>query len=150
MGISFHSSYHLSRTTSKDAELQQLVGVTLQVSRKTLRGGKQRIFYRDRTYVPKALWKHVVDWYHTYLMHPRETRTEETAVQHLKWPNIRKLVQEQVKSCDKCKLAKRKRVKYCLLPLKNVDTQIQPWRRLCVDCTGPYKIRRKYKPPIAF
>ncbi len=106
--------------------------------------------YQDRIYVPKALRKHVVDWYHTYLMHPGETRTEETIAQHLYSPNIRKLVQERVKSCDKCKLAKRKLVKYGLLPLKNVDTDIQPWRRLCVDCIGPYKIRRKNKPPIEF
>ena len=32
----------------------------------------------------------------------------------------------------------------------SVDTEIQPWRRLCVDCIGPYKIKRRNKPPLEF
>ena len=134
----------------RDQELQKLVGADTHVSRKTFRGGEQLLCYKNRIFVPKVLRKHIVEWYHTYLLHPGETRTEETIAQHLYWPNIRKLVQEQVKSCAKCQLAKRKRLKYGHLPLKSVDTEIQPWRRLCVDCIGPYKIKRRNKPPLEF
>ncbi len=91
-----------------------------------------------------------MEWYHTYLLHPGETRTEETIAQHLYWPNIPKTVQEHVKTCEKCQLAKRKRLKYGHVPIKNVDTETQPWRRLCVDCIGPYKIKRRNKPPLEF
>jgi len=134
----------------RDRELQNLVGVTPHVSRQTFRGGEQLLCYKNRTFVPQALRKHMVEWYHTYLLHPGETRTEETIAQHLYWPNIRKLVQEQVRSCVKCQLAKRTRLKYGHLPLKNVDTEVQPWRRLCVDCIGPYKIKRHNKPSLEF
>ena len=134
----------------RDDDLQKLVGVDTNVYRKTFRGGEQLLCYKNRIFVPKALRKHVVEWYHTYLLHPGETRTEETIAQHLYWPNIRKLVQEQVKTCEKCQLAKRKRLKYGHLPVKNVDTEIQPWRRLCVDCVGPYKIKRRNKSPLEF
>jgi len=134
----------------RDSDLQKLIGADTHVSRKTFRGGEQLLCYKNRIFVPKVLRKHVVDWYHTYLLHPGENRTEETIAQHLYWPNIRKLVQEQVKSCVKCQLAKRKRLKYGHLPLKNVDTEVQPWRRLCVDCIGPYKIKRHNKTPLEF
>ena len=134
----------------RDPELQNLVGVDTNVSPKTFRGGEQLLCYKNRIFVPKVLRKHVVEWYHTYLLHPGETRTEETIAQHLYWPNIRKLVQEHVKACEKCQLAKRKRLKYGHVPLKNVDTETQPWRRLCVDCIGPYKIKRRNKSPLEF
>ncbi len=134
----------------RDPDLQDLVGVDTNVSRKTFRGGEQLLCYKNRIFVPKVLRKHVVEWYHTYLLHPGETRTEETIAQHLYWPNIRKTVQEHVKTCEQCQLAKRKRLKYGHVPLKNVDTETQPWRRLCVDCIGPYKIKRRNKPPLEF
>lgn len=134
----------------RDPELQKLVGVDTNVSPKTFRGGEQLLCYKNRIFVPKVLRKHVVEWYHTYLLHPGETRTEETIAQHLYWPNIRKLVQEQVKACEKCQLAKRKRLKYGHVPMKNVDTETQPWRRLCVDCIGPYKIKRRNQSPLEF
>jgi len=134
----------------RDPDLQELVGVDTNVSPKTFRGGEQLLCYKNRIFVPKVLRKHVVEWYHTYLLHPGETRTEETIAQHLYWPNIRKTVQEHVKTCEKCQLAKRKRLKYGHVPIKNVDTETQPWRRLCVDCIGPYKIKRRNKPPLEF
>ena len=90
----------------RDPELQNLVGVDTNVSPKTFRGGEQLLCYKNRIFVPKVLRKHVVEWYHTYLLHPGETRTEETIAQHLYWPKIRKLVQEHVKACEKCQLAK--------------------------------------------
>jgi hypothetical protein len=79
----------------RDQDIQKLVSVDPNVSQKTFRGGEQLLCYKNRIFVPKALRKHVVEWYHTYLLHPGETRTEETIAQHLYWPNIQSLVQEQ-------------------------------------------------------
>ena len=90
-----------------DRELQNLVGMPPHVSRQTFHQGEQLLCYKNRIFVPQALRKHVVEWYHTYLLYPGESFTEETIAQHIYWPNIRKLVQEQVKSCVKCQLAKR-------------------------------------------
>jgi len=42
-------------------------------------GGKeyQVLDFRDRIYIPSTLREQVVQWYHTYLCHPGETRTEK-------------------------------------------------------------------------
>jgi hypothetical protein len=126
-----------------DQDLQALIGTDSKISRKTFRGGEQLICHGERIYVPKALRNHVVDWYHTYLMHPGETRTEETIAQHLYWPNIRKTVLQHVKACPRCQLAKGKKRKYGHLPAKDPTSESQPWQKLCVDTIGPYQIRRK-------
>ena len=134
----------------RDDELQQLVETADDVTRKTFRGGEQLICYKERIYVPKALRNHVVEWYHTYLMHPGETRTEETIAQHLYWPNIRRSVQQIVKACPACQKAKGKRLKYGHLPAKDAAEESQPWCKLCVDTIGPYQIRRRGKKTLVF
>ena len=39
--------------------------------------------HKDKIYIPKPLSKNVIDLYHTYLMHPGSTSTEETINQNL-------------------------------------------------------------------
>ena len=134
----------------KDRDLQSLVETSPDITRKIFRGGEQLICFKERIYVPKALRQHVVDWYHTYLMHPGETRMEETIAQHLYWPNIRDIVKKKVRSCPNCQKAKLKRLKYGQLPPKDVSTESQPWQKLCVDTIGPYQIRRKGKKTLEF
>ncbi len=140
----------LASFQQRDRDLQSLVETKPDVSRKIFRGGEQLICFKDRIYVPKALHKHVIDWYHTYLMHPGETRMVETISQHLYWPNIRDEVAKKVKSCPNCQKAKMKRLKYGQLPPKDVATESQPWKKLCVDTIGPYQIRRKGMKPLLF
>jgi transposase InsO family protein len=140
----------LANFQQQDRDLQTLVSTHQNVSRKIFRGGEQLICYKDRIYVPKALQKHVVEWYHTYLMHPGETRLEASIAQHLYWPNIRQLVQQTVKSCPTCQKAKGKRLKYGHLPAQQVAEGSQPWEKLCVDTIGPYQIRRKGKKTLVF
>jgi len=140
----------LASFQQQDSDLQALVECNPDVSRKIFRGGEQLICFKDRIYVPKALQPHVVDWYHTYLMHPGETRMEETIAQHLYWPNIRKTVAQKVKACPSCQKAKGKRLKYGKVPPKDPATESQPWKKLCVDTIGPYQIRRKGRKPLTF
>lgn len=149
------SAFPLTFTTiakfqQRDRELQALVETDTRVSRKIFRGGENLICYDEKIYIPQALRKHIVEWYHTYLMHPGETRTEETIAQHLYWPNIRKTVQTVVKPCSICQLAKgTKKRKHGHLPAKD-DIESQPWQRLCVDTIGPYEIRRRNKKLLTF
>jgi hypothetical protein len=136
---------------NRDKELENLLKTTNpNISRKIFRGGESLICHRDKIFVPKDLRRHIIDWYHTYLMHPGITRTEETISQHLYWPNIRKTVEEFVKSCPTCQKAKGKRLKYGHLPAKDPVSESQPWQRLCVDTIGPYEIRRINKKPLKF
>ena len=140
----------LATYQQQDRDLQVLVESNPLISRKIFRGGEQLICYKERIYVPKALRKHVVEWYHTYLMHPGETRTEASIAQHLYWPNIRAQVQQHVKSCVICQKAKGKKLKYGHVPEKDATQETQPWQKLCVDTIGPYQIRRRGKKPLVF
>ena len=49
-------------------------------------GGKKREFicHNDKIVIPASLQKRVVEWYHTILCHPGETRTEQTIRQFLR------------------------------------------------------------------
>ena len=44
------------------------------------------------TFLTESLSENVVNWYHTYLCHPGETRTEETIKQYLYVPKLQALV----------------------------------------------------------
>ena len=82
----------------------------------------------------------MVAWYHTYLRHPGELRTEETLRRTLVWPDMRKDVRAHCRSCRECQLAKKVRKKYGLMPLKD-NYSLTPWERVDVDLIGPYTIR---------
>lgn len=138
----------LAQYQQRDQRMQTLTESHPDLSRKVFRGGEQLICHKDKIYVPEILRRHVVNWYHEYLMHPGESRTEETIAQHLYWPNIRKTVQSVIRSCDACQKAKTRNVKYGHLPEKSAE--LQPWQHLCVDTIGPYRIRRKGKKELIF
>jgi hypothetical protein len=118
------------------------------LSRKTFHGGEQLVCYDEKIYVPPALRNNVVTWYHEYLCHPGETRTEETIRQHLWWPGLRTDVRRHVDRCPACQRGKKKRLKYGHLPPK--EAEYKPWEHLCVDTIGPYRIRRKGKKELVF
>ena len=98
------------------------------------------IIYNGKICVPEALQARVVAWYHTYLRHPGELRTEETLRRTLVWPDMRKDVRAHCSTCRECQLAKKVRKKYGLLPLKE-HYSLTPWERVDVDLIGPYTIR---------
>ena len=68
--------------------------------------------FRGRIYIPKELQSRVVAWYHEYLAHPGEKRTEETIYQWFYWPGLRRDVRTYCKTCKKCQLSKKARQKY--------------------------------------
>ena len=92
----------------------------------------------DKIVVPKVLQKRIVEWYHTALMHPGESRTELTLGQHYTWKGMRKTVQDVCRRCASCQLNKTSHQKMGLLPEKTAEDI--PWERVCVDLIGPYTI----------
>ena len=54
-------------------------------------GGNTKTFlicHDGKIVIPSTLRRRIVKWYHTYLLHPGLTCTEETIQQHLTWPNL--------------------------------------------------------------
>ena len=99
------------------------------------------VFKKDRIVVPKKLQKRAADWYHTTLLHPGETRTEQTIAQHFYWLGLRTTVLDVCKKCDICQRTKRDPKKYGLVPIKTAEAITRPpWHTLCIDLIGPYKI----------
>jgi hypothetical protein len=136
----------IQREQQKDTALVQKLSNNNTYSTTTYHGGgKERtlITKDNKICIPKSLTQRVTDWYHEFLCHPGETRTEATIRQHFTWPGMRQQVQKTIKTCDICQRAKRSTKKYGHLPLKTVE--INPWSILCVDLIGPYTIPIKGK-----
>ena len=64
-------------------------------------GGKERqlICKNGKIVIPAALQKYVLNWYHTYLLHPGTDRTERTIAQHFFWPTLRNDIRAHIKHC---------------------------------------------------
>ncbi len=109
---------------------------------KNFRGGGKTyplLCHSGKILIPKTLQKRIVEWYHTTLLHPGETRTEATIRQHFTWKGLRKTVQEVCKTCPTCQRTKKTSKKYGHLPIK--EAEANPWEKLCVDMIGPYTIK---------
>jgi RNase H-like domain found in reverse transcriptase/Integrase zinc binding domain len=104
--------------------------------------GHDVILFNNKIYIPKALRKPILSWYHTALQHPGIQRTERTMRSHLVWPGLSSDVEKHIRSCHQCQRCKNPRKKYGHLSLKNIDQN--PGDTLCVDLIGPYTITTKH------
>ena len=131
---------------TKDTQIQNELN-TGKLTKRIFRGADGDIMLattdKGKIYVPRSLRKQVLEWYHTYLMHPGASRTEETIKQHLYWPGLQENCKALTRTCLTCQLSKKQQRKYGHLPAKTAETK--PWEILCVDLIGPYRIRRKGK-----
>ena len=75
--------------------------------------------------IPTVLREHVVQWYHTYLLHPGVNRTEATIQQHLYWPQMREQIQKILKECPTCQKYKKTTKKWGKLLKKKAEAD--PW-----------------------
>ena len=69
---------------------------------KSFRGGGTNhtlICHKDKIVIPSSLQNRVVEWYHTYLLHPGVNCTEATIRQHLWWPNMRDDIKRHIGTC---------------------------------------------------
>ena len=122
----------------KDKKLVQLVQNDQNYTLKRVEG-TEIIHFKDKIYVPSTLRGRVMDWYHTYLVHPGMTRMLNTMNQTLYWHGISKHIEEYVKTCRTCQFTKKNRLKYGHLPAKKAE--VVPWQRVNVDLVGPYTVQ---------
>ena len=82
-----------------------------QLQIKTFHGGRKHydlLCTKDhKIYVPVTLQDRIIQWYHTYLLHPGFNRTEETICQHFWWPGMHAQFQSHIKYCDTCQRYKK-------------------------------------------
>jgi Integrase zinc binding domain len=50
--------------------------------------GYDLLCYKDKIYIPQSLIQRVLSWYHEYLLHPGQTRTEKTIGNTMTWPGL--------------------------------------------------------------
>ena len=147
LNTSFPLSYRtISVAQTRDKNLQKKALTKAQYSLHTFRGGGKSydlITHCGKICIPKILQRRTVDWYHSYLCHPGETRTEQTIRLHYYWPNLRDTVHEVCHKCHSCQVTKKRYKKFGHLPPK--EAEATPWDTLCLDLIGPYTIHRKNK-----
>jgi RNase H-like domain found in reverse transcriptase/Integrase zinc binding domain len=151
---SFPLSYQLiSKLQQEDKSLIATAKANEAYKMRIFHTGRKKInliVNNGKIVIPSPLQAHLVDWYHTMLCHPGETRTEHTIRQHFYWKNLRGTVFDVCSKCDRCQCCKKKSIKYGHLPAKVAE--VQPWDTLCVDLIGPYKFfpkgNKKAKPFI--
>jgi len=100
------------------------------------------VYLRDKIVVPQSLQRQIVDWYHTMLAHPGETRTIKTIEQHFHWQTLSRDVKQFVQTCQTCQHYKRQRKNYGHLPTK-IQRDIEPWNEVHVDLIGPWMIPQR-------
>ena len=126
-----------------DKELMKTVKTSVkEYSTKSFRGS-DIICLNGKIYIPKRLQNSIVKWYHEILCHAGMNRTEETIRQHYTFPNLREKCKEHIMKCDTCQRYKKQKKKYGFLPAKEAESE--PWKVLCVDLIGPYKLKTKGK-----
>jgi hypothetical protein len=91
------------------------------------------------TFRGKELQSRVVAWYHEYLAHPGEKRTEETIRQWFHWAGLCQDVRTFCKTCKKCQLSKNARRKYGHLQTKEAESD--PWTQVHIDLVGPWTVQ---------
>ena len=136
------SFQRILKEQQEDSELVELARTNNKYTLKSFRGGGRSlslICTKDKIIIPKSLQNKIVQWYHTHLCHPGETRTEATIRQHFTWKNLDKEVKKVCSTCPTCQRTKRSTIKYGHLPPK--EAEANPWEKLCVDMIGPYTIK---------
>ena len=134
----------------KDQKLQAKLRTDKRLQRQPFHGGEKEpiklIVKEEKIVIPDKLQQRVVDWYHTFLCHPGETRTELTIRQHFTFKGLRTMVHDTVSTCAICQKNKKHNKKYGKVPIKVAETN--PWEILCVDLIGPYTVNSKGRSPF--
>jgi hypothetical protein len=82
------------------------------------------IYHENKMVIPQSLQHHILDWYHTFLLHPGTTRMFETVHQHFTWSKL----------------------------FDDITTLVQhqphPWNTVAVDLIGPWTIPQQKRNTI--
>jgi hypothetical protein len=93
---------------------------------------------RPRMVIPEALQAKVIAWYHHYLQHPGRDKLENTLSATMYWYGMHDQIRKFTKTCSRCQLGKKRKMKYSELPPK--QAVVIPWHTVCVDLIGPYTV----------
>ena len=63
--------------------------------------------FKDKIVIQSNLQSYVLQWNHTYLLHPGINRTEVMIRQYLYWPDIRNSIRKEITTCDTFQPTKR-------------------------------------------
>ena len=133
----------IAKYQSSDETLRKRMEKNIEHFSKKKIEDSELIRYKRRIYIPTPLQARVISWYHDYLVHPGETRMEQTLCANYYWPGMREQIQNFVKTCHECQLSKKQRKKYGHLPPKRAETE--KWSRVNVDLIGPYTVKTPKK-----
>jgi hypothetical protein len=101
--------------------------------------GVKLIMNDGKIYVPPALQKKTLDWYHHFLCHPGGQRLANTISSVCYWKGLTYQAGQVAKKCPVCQKCKVRSRRYGHLPPKEIDTLI-PWDSVHIDLKGPYHI----------
>ena len=102
--------------------------------------------HEDKIYVPSALRKRTLEWYHYYLNHPGGERLYKTLNRVCYWKGMTYQVTRFCERCPDCQKHKPRKRKYGQLPPKNVG-ELVPWSTVHVNLIGPYSIDAQQSQP---
>ena len=91
--------------------------------------------------------KDLIDWFHTNLVHPGDSRLAETIRQTFYVRTLDKLVKRYMAKCQVCEEAKVTAVKPVgKVPMRSEQSGM-PFEVVRVDCCGPWKVEMQCKRP---
>jgi len=91
-----------------------------------------------KIYLPDALLHDAIRWYHCALGHIGQNRLHDTMKIHLYHPDLRNKIEDFVSRCDPCQ--RQKNVGRGHGYTAGRDAHVHPWREVCVDLIGPWKL----------
>lgn len=100
--------------------------------------GNSLIYYNNRIVVPSTLRRPIMDWYHTFLLHPGRERLYQSLRPHFIWRSMYADINTFVRDCPTCQKYKRQKKSYGQLPVKQHDPH--PWHTVAVDLIGPWTV----------
>ena len=86
--------------------------------------GYDLLCFKEKIYILQSLWKKLQSWYHEYLLHPGQTRTEQTIRNTMTWPGLSQDVEHFCSTCPVCQLIKKERKK--MQSLASQDSRVWP------------------------
>ena len=96
----------ISKYQEKDAALMKKLATDKTYELTTFHGGENKeielITKEEKIVIPQKLQRRIVEWYHTFLCHPGETRTEQTIRQHFTFKGLKPLVKDVCSKCSIC------------------------------------------------
>jgi hypothetical protein len=92
----------IAQYQQSDARLQQLMQQHPQSYATYVLGNHSLITYDSRIVIPLPLQQVLLNWYHTFLIHPGCDRLYQTLRTHFVWRNMSSQVAALVRDCTEC------------------------------------------------